>query len=165
MTERRLGQRDFDRRDFHKLTAAALGGLAAGSVLGCGDNKPATPAATPPAATPPATTPAPTAVTAVEKHLCRGLNECKGKGKDGKNSCRGQGICATVMEHTCGGQNDCKGLGGCGETAGANECKEKGGCHVPLMESAWTKVRARKDAEWKEKKLEAGAAPPEAKKG
>ena len=63
MTARPLGQRDLDRRDFHKLTAAALGGLAAGSVLGCGGNKPATPAANPPAA------PGPTAVAAVEKHL------------------------------------------------------------------------------------------------
>jgi hypothetical protein len=95
-------------------------------------------------------------------HLCRGLNECKGKGKGGENACRGQGRCATAKEHACGGQNECKGLGGCGETAGANECKGHGGCHVPLMDDAWAKLRQKKEAEWTEKKLESGAAPAKA---
>jgi len=151
-----MTERPFDRRDFNKLTAAALGGLATGAVLGCGD-KPAPPAAAP-------ATPGPGTVAAAtsEKHLCRGLNECKGKGKGGQNDCRGQGACATVAESTCAGQNECKGLGGCGETAGANECKTKGGCHIPLMEGAWKKVRGRKEAEWKEKSLPSGAAPAKA---
>src|SRR5262245_9477882 len=153
-----MTERPFDRRDFNKLTAAALGGLAAGTILGCGGDKPAPPAAGTPA------TPGPAAVAATtpEKHLCRGLNECKGQGKGGQNACRGQGACATVAESTCAGQNECKGLGGCGETAGANECKTKGGCHIPLMEGAWKKVRERKEAEWKEKKLESGSAPAKA---
>jgi hypothetical protein len=133
-----------DRRDFHKLTTAALGGLAAGTVIGCSRGGP-------PAAGP--------TVAAAELHLCRGLNDCKGQGKDGKNDCRGQGTCATAKEHMCGGQNECKGLGGCGEEVGANSCKEKGGCHVPLMEDAWDKLRKKKEAEWTEKKLPAGAAP------
>ena len=132
-----------DRRDFHKLTAAALSGLAAGAVLGCGGQ----------------TAAPPVAAAATDMHLCRGLNECKGKGMGGDNACRGQGACATAKEHTCGGQNECKGLGGCGETVGANACKGQGGCHVPLMDSAWEKVRKRKETEWKEKKLESGAAP------
>jgi hypothetical protein len=137
-----------DRRDFHRLTAAALGGLAAGSVLGCtGGNSAPAPGGT---------------AAASEKHLCRGLNDCKGQGKGGQNACRGQGACATVAEHTCAGQNECKGFGGCDETAGANECKTKGQCAVPLMDSAWDKVRKRKEAEWKEKNLEAGAAPAKA---
>ena len=139
-----MAKQSIDRRDFHRLTTAALGGLAAGAVLGCkkggGD----------------------TTVTKIDVHLCRGLNDCKGQGKDGKNSCRGQGTCATAKEHTCGGQNDCKRLGGCGETTGANECKGHGGCHVPLMESAWETLRKRKEAEWSEKKLETGPAPPKA---
>ena len=113
-----------DRRDFHRLTAAALSGLAAGAVLGCRSK---------PAANGPAITPIKSDV-----HLCRGLNECKGQGKGGDNACRGQGACATAKEHACSGQNECKGLGGCGGTEGANECKTKGGCHVPLMEGAWT---------------------------
>ena len=101
-------------------------------------------------------------VAKAEVHLCRGLNECKGQGKGGANACRGQGACATAKEHTCGGQNECKGLGGCGEKVGANDCKEMGGCQVPLMEDAWKTLRGRKEAEWTEKKLEAGAAPAKA---
>jgi len=132
-----------DRRDFHKLTAAALGGLAAGSVLGCGGGQDA----------------AQQVVALSEVHLCRGLNNCKGQGKGGDNACRGQGACATAKEHACGGQNDCKSLGGCGETAGENQCKGKGGCHVPLMESAWTKLRDKRQAQWTEKKLEFGQPP------
>ncbi len=139
-------KQSIDRRDFHKLTTAALGGLAAGAVLGCG-KKGGQVTST---------------AAAAELHLCRGLNDCKGQGRDGKNSCRGQGTCATAKEHSCGGQNDCKGLGGCGEDAGANACKGKGGCHVPLMESAWDTLRKKKEAEWTEKKLEVGPAPPKA---
>jgi hypothetical protein len=136
-----------DRRDFNKLTAAALGGLASGTLLGCNSG---------------AKTGGEATVVKVEVHLCRGLNECKGQGKDGKNECRGQGTCATAKEHSCGGQNECKGLGGCGENVGVNECKTKGGCHVPLMDSAWETLRKKKEGEWQEKKLEAGAAPAKA---
>jgi hypothetical protein len=143
-----------DRRDFHKLTTAALGGLAAGSVLGCGKKDTAGPAA--PAGGGEVT------LAKADVHLCRGLNDCKGLGKDGKNDCRGQGICATAREHTCGGQNDCKGLGGCGDDVGANDCKGKGGCHVPLMDDAWATLRKKKELEWGEKKLEVGAAPAKA---
>ena len=140
-----------DRRDFHKLTSAAIGGLAAGSLLGCGKSG-GGPVGVPGGG--------PVDMAKAEVHLCRGLNECKGQGKGGENACRGQGACATAKEHSCGGQNECKGLGGCGETVGANECKTHGGCHVPLMESAWETLRKRKEAEWTEKKLESGSAPP-----
>lgn len=137
-----MNERRFDRREFEKLTAAALGGLAAGSLLGCSGqpNPPAQPAVG-------------------DKHLCRGLNDCKGLGKGGANECRGQGVCATVVSHDCGGHNDCKGLGGCGDTAGANACKGHGGCSVPLMTSAWDKVRKRKETEWGADQKAFGAAP------
>ena len=138
-----------DRRQFNHLAAAALGGLAAGTLAGCSSENPAAPAT----------------ASAGEKHLCRGLNDCKGLGKGGENACRGQGACATVAEHTCGGQNTCKGLGGCGETAGANECAGKGGCHVPLMDDAWNTVRARLETKWKGSQSEFAAAPPAAKDG
>jgi hypothetical protein len=148
-----MSERNIDRRDFHKLTTAALGGLAAGAILGC--NKPGGGAG--------GTAPAgDTAIAKADIHLCRGLNECKGHGKGGENACRGQGACATAKEHSCGGQNECKGLGGCGETVGANDCKTKGGCHVPLMDDAWSTLRKKKEAEWTEKKLESGAAPAKA---
>jgi hypothetical protein len=148
-----MSERQFDRRDFHKLTSAALGGLAAGSVFGCsksGDGSAGKLVGEE------------TTLAKAEVHLCRGLNECKGQGKDGQNSCRGQGTCATAKEHSCGGQNDCKGLGGCGETVGANECKTHGGCHVPLMDSAWETLRKKKEAGWAERKLDSGAAPAKA---
>lgn len=139
---------EFDRRTFNQLTAAALGGIAAGSLAGCGGQKPdAKPAESKAVA------------AAAELHLCRGLNDCKGKGKGGDNTCRGQGACATAKEHACGGQNECKGLGGCGPSAGANECKEQGGCHVPLMPGAWKKLHDKLEAEWTAKKLEFGKAP------
>src|SRR5687767_6776842 len=143
-----MDERTLDRRDFHKLTTAALGGLAAGAVLGC--NKPGGDLTGKPAPG------GETVVAKAEVHLCRGLNDCKGQGKGGGNACRGQGACATAKEHTCGGQNECKGLGGCGEKVGANDCKEMGGCQVPLMEDAWKTLRTRKEAEWTEKKLESG---------
>jgi hypothetical protein len=140
----------FDRRGFNKLTAAALGGLASGATIGCGAGNRGTVAQSDKAA------------ASAEVHLCRGLNECKGQGKDGKNECRGQGSCATAKEHSCGGENECKGLGGCGESVGKNDCKGKGGCHVPLMDSAWDTLRKRKEGEWAEKKLEVGVAPAKA---
>jgi hypothetical protein len=139
-----------DRRDFHKLTTAALGGLAAGATLGCGQKGQQ---AAKPAASEEVT------LAKAEVHLCRGLNECKGQGKDGMNDCRGQGSCATAKEHGCGTQNDCKGLGGCGEKVGANDCKGQGGCHVPLMEDAWATLRKKKEGEWTDKKLQIGDAP------
>jgi hypothetical protein len=146
-----MHQRNLDRRDFHKLTTAALSGLAAGALGGCSKERPVETAKVQDDKA---------AVAAKDVHLCRGLNDCKGLGKDGKNDCRGQGVCATAREHSCGGQNDCKGLGGCGEEVGANECKGKGGCHVPLMDSAWDKLRQRKETEWKAKMLDVGSAPP-----
>jgi hypothetical protein len=139
-----------DRRDFHRLTTAALGGLAAGAMLGC-SSEPAGPSVEV------------TPTRGPEIHLCRGLNECKGQGKGGENACRGQGACATAAAAACGGNNECKGLGGCGETVGANECKGQGGCHIPLMKGAWETLRKRKEAEWGEKSLEFAAAPAAAK--
>lgn len=139
-----MSESSLDRRDFHRLTSAALGGLAAGALLGCNQSSGPT---------------NPGTLQAAELHLCRGLNDCQGKGQGAANDCRGQGACATVKEHSCGGQNDCKGLGGCGEDVGANDCKTKGGCHVPLMDSAWEKLRKRKEAEWTEKKLPSSPAP------
>jgi len=138
---------NLDRRKVNRLTAAAFGGLAAGSLLGCGGGEKADAVAD--------ATPKPTG----DVHLCRGLNDCKGKGKGGDNACRGQGSCAS-FEASCGGQNECKGLGGCGSNPGANDCKGQGGCHVPLMAGAWETVRKRLEEEWTAKELAFGEAPP-----
>jgi len=151
-----MAEQKLDLRDFNQLTAAALGGLAAGSLLGCNQG------AKTPAAGGDKAPGGETTMAKAEIHLCRGLNECKGQGKDGKNDCRGQGNCATATHHDCSGKNECKGLGGCGGKEGANDCKGKGGCSVPLMEGAWETLRKKKEAEWSEKKLESGAAPAKA---
>jgi hypothetical protein len=120
---------DLNRREFHALAAAAVGGAIAGSIAGCsktakktGDGK---------------TTDGQVAGTPKELHLCKGLNTCEGKGADGKNSCKGQGSCATYKHHACSEQNDCKGQGGCQGKVGTNDCKKQGGCNVPLTDDAW----------------------------
>ena len=152
---------NLNRRTFHKLSLAALGGAVSGTLAGCGETPaPVTPptTGTTPAGTPDTGTQV--AATAGEGHLCRGLNNCKNQGADGKNACAGQGTCATKEWHnTCGGNNACKGRGGCGENPGLNSCKTEGGCHVPLMDDAWTKVRARMEEKWKKDGKEFGAAP------
>lgn len=166
---------ELNRRDFHRLTMAAFGGALAGSVVGCGETAPPKPVdssktdtskpETPTAATPsdsPAddALAASVAAVAIEKHVCRGLNDCKNHGHKGENECAGQGDCATVEHHTCGGDNACKGQGGCGEKAVENDCKGKGGCHVPLMNDAWAKARKIFEAKMKKDGKPFKAAPP-----
>jgi len=160
--------RDYlSRRDFHKLSAAALGGLCAGSLIGCGEQAskpgPKTGDAGTPKSSDLGTKPADTkAVAAVAgQHACRGLNDCKGQGRDHKNSCAGQGTCYTVS-HDCSGKNDCKYLGGCGGENGLNNCKGKGGCgHFPIAEEdVWKKARAAFEARRKEAGKPVGPAPP-----
>ena len=143
-----MSESNFDRRRFHELSAAALGGL----MVGCSGG----------------TNPVPSkkiektggeTAAVNEKHLCRGLNDCKGQSKSAKNECRGQGDCATLASHDCGGHNECKEQGGCGEAAGLNECKGKGGCHVPLMESAWNTIRKRLEDKWSKGNTKFSPAP------
>ncbi len=149
---------DLSRRDFNRLTAAAFGGIVAGSIAGCAKEEPK-PAASTPAAGTPATSAAgdPPAVTAaVEKHACRGLNSCK----TDKNACAGQSACATVS-HECATMNDCKYQGGCGENPGSNECKGMGDCHVPMKpeHGAWEKARMAFEERMKAQKKEFGKPP------
>ena len=135
------------RRDFSKLASAALSGMVAGALLtGCD---------------PGAKDAKDKAVAAGgAKNACRGLNECKGQGGDGKNGCAGQGTCATTAHHSCGGQNDCKNLGGCGTTPGTNECKGQGGCGVPMSHGdAWDRARVAFEARMKATNKTVGAAP------
>ena len=126
--ETQTPERDPSRRDFHRLTLAAVGGLMAGLAQPGqlvqaddqnkkGDNKSKKPAK-----------------PSKEIHVCRGLNSCKGQGidwdfdGDGKldtNACAGQGACATAKHVSCNNENDCKGQGGCGSTAGTMTAKAK----------------------------------------
>jgi hypothetical protein len=147
-----MNDTSINRRDFNRLSMAALGGLVAGSVAGCG--KKTEPGGTPAAPGQPrgeaASEPKATGDTAaaenpmlVDPHVCRGLNTCKGKGKTGENACAGQGACATAVAHQCASHNECKGQGGCGQLPGQNACKGEGGCAVPLTGDMWEKARAK----------------------
>lgn len=137
---------NYNRRDFNKLTSAALGGLLAGISSGC----------TPPG---PGTGTTTSTAAAAEIHLCRGLNTCKGKGTDGKNACAGQGTCASVKEHSCSGSNECKGQGGCGNNPGENSCKGQGSCSVPLMDKQWDMLRKKFEERMKKDNKPFGTAP------
>ena len=114
-----------NRRDFNKVLGAVGVSLAAGARLRADEKK---------------------ADDKTPKHVCGGMNECKGQGgcktgeggAAGKNSCKGKGGCATSAHHDCRGKNDCKGQGGCGTKEGGpgkNSCKGTGGCAVPIKES------------------------------
>lgn len=156
----------FDRRQFHHLALAALGGIAAGSAMGCGTQNP-DPSNSSGAGT--ADTGATsTELTAAEQillsepHVCRGLNTCKGLGRSKENACAGMGTCASVADQVCATHNECKGQGGCGSNPGMNECKGQGGCHIPLMEDAWTKARESFESGMKKQGKEFGTAPAKA---
>ena len=111
------------------VLAAAVTGLLLGSTTGCANPQESSATSQP--------------MPGGEKHICKGHNECQGKGGcasgnngcAGKNTCKGNGGCATARS-SCKGQNDCKGLGGCktakNECAGHNECKNHGGCAVSV---------------------------------
>jgi hypothetical protein len=135
---------DLSRRDFGKLALAALAGISAGATVLAADDKKSAVAKSPLLSDP---------------HACRGLNTCKGKGADKKNSCAGTGQCATAAHHGCGSQNECKGQGGCGAQPGENACKEKGECSVPMHASAWKKARARYEELMKTAGKKFGKAP------
>jgi len=140
-----LTSSNLSRRDFSKLTAAAFGGVLLGSTL-------ITRAAEKEKKHDPE-------LLLQDKHVCRGLNTCKGKGKGADNSCAGMGNCAIAEKHSCKGENSCKGLGGCGEYPGQNSCKGLGGCEVPLKEKTWKKARKAFEAQMKKAGKTVGDAP------
>jgi hypothetical protein len=129
---------DLTRRDFNKLTLAALGGAVAGGALaGCsqeGGSGDETELASGNASET-------DTILMSEPHVCRGLNTCKNMGAAKDNECAGMGTCASAEQQSCGGRNECKGQGGCGETPGQNTCSAKGDCSVPLNDKAWAKAR------------------------
>lgn len=168
---------DLNRRDFHKLTAAALGGMVAGSAVGCGGGDAGKGTKPADKGTKPADKGAGSGTTSEkgggdavavndwtgDVHVCRGLNACKGKGMGGTNSCAGQGACATAKAHDCHTHNDCKFQGGCEESAGTNACKGKGDCAVPLNDGTWKKARAKFEAAMTKAEKKFGDAPAAAK--
>lgn len=100
-----------DRRDFTKAMGAVVAGMAAGTRLFAEEKK------------------APAKADVTDKHVCKGMNDCKGKG----------GCASDAAKHACKGKNECKGKGGCAvpvnrahidadKAAGKHACKGKGGC-------------------------------------
>lgn len=143
-----MAHSELNRRDFQRLSMAALGGALAGAGPGYAADKKEeekNPLLSDP-------------------HVCRGINTCKAKGADKKNACAGQGTCATAKAHSCHAENDCKGQGGCGAKPGENACKGKGECAVPLGNPAWKKARKRFEELMKKAGKEFGDAPPPKKK-
>ncbi len=146
-----------NRRDFQRLTAAAMGGLLAGAAFGNsaqadeGDDSPQDKAPKKDKKKNP---------ILGEPHICRGINMCKGLGASKDNACAGQGACATAAAHLCHYKNECRGQGGCGAKPGENECKGKGECGVPLSSGAWKKARKRFEELMKAEGKEVGPAPP-----
>ncbi len=131
-----MNDSSLNRRDVIRLSMAALGGLVAGTLIGCGGQNKTGGDLNGAGDT--------ASLLLNDPHVCRGINTCKNKGKPGTtNECAGQGTCATVASHDCNGLNDCKGHGGCGERPGQNECKGKGNCAVPLSDKTWPKARKR----------------------
>jgi hypothetical protein len=141
-------QNSLSRRDFGKLTMAVFGGVLLGTTF-------AGQAAESDAKHDPE-------LLMQDKHVCRGLNTCKAKGKGSDNSCAGTGKCAIAEAHSCKGDNACKGQGGCGEYAGQNSCKGQGSCEVPLSEKTWKKTRKAFEAQMKKAGKTVGEAPKKA---
>lgn len=135
----------FSRREFQKLSLAAL----SGALVGTGLTNQARADKKDPKKDP----------FLEEPHICRGLNTCKNLGQDKKNACAGQGVCATAKAHDCSAENDCRGQGGCGEKPGQNACKSKGECAVPLKDASWKKARARFEEVMKKAGKKVGPAP------
>ena len=139
-----------NRRDFQRLTAAAIGGLVAGgSLASAADEKP------------PGKDKDKSPLLG-EPHICRGLNVCKGLGAKKDNACAGQGACATAAGHSCHADNECRGQGGCGAKPGENACKGKGECGVPLSSKTWVKARKRFEELMMKEGKKFGPAPPKA---
>jgi hypothetical protein len=166
-----MTQPEMNRRDFTRWTAAAFGGVVAGSIAGCaggsdtdapaGGTGGAMDAEGSGAASPPAEGTPDVAYLLEEPHVCRGLNTCEGKGAGGDNACAGEGTCHTANKHTCHYENECKGQGGCGAHPGQNACKGQGECGVPLSKPTWETARAAFEKAMEAAGKQVGAAPAE----
>ena len=151
-----MDSNELSRRQFAKLTAAAVGGLMAGVNTTLAEDK-----------KPEHKDPKKDGFPWLQDpHVCRGLNHhCKEEVKGKKNECAGQANFPTVKEHTCKGMNECAGEGGCGEKPGENMCKGKGECAVPLMDKPWAIAPKNFEAAMKKADKKFGDAPAKPKKG
>jgi hypothetical protein len=172
---------ELSRREFHRLTVAAFGGVVAGAAIGCGDNgddagsgggrddETTTGDATQTDATISADNSQGNGEQELvggerpELNACLGLNQCKQYGKNpGEHDCAGYGACATAKSHDCATKNECKYLGGCAGKSGTNECRGQGGCQMPLVpfgDESWQQARTAFEKRMKEAGVKVGAAP------
>lgn len=145
-----MANNDLSRRDFTRLAALAVGGLAAGLTAARAEDKKPAKKDTKKDGFP----------WLQEPHICRGLNPtCKGEVAGKKNECAGQAAAPTVAEHKCKGMNDCAGEGGCGEKPGENACKGMGECAVPLSDKTWAIARKNFEAAMTKAGKKFGPAP------
>jgi len=144
-----MSKPDVNRRNFHKLTMAAFGGMVAGA--GSSSLAQAQEGNKPKINVDPA-------LLLSDPNVCRGLNTCDGKGK-GDHACAGQAACTSVAAHSCAGENECKGQGGCGGYPGQNVCQSKGKCAVPLKAEVWKLARKQFEQLMKDNGKMVGAAP------
>ena len=137
-----MQDQNWTRRDFTRLSTAALGGILLGArAIAYADTK------------------AEESLLLKEPHVCRGLNTCKSLGADKQNACAGMGVCATAAHHVCRTHNECKGQGGCGAKPGENACKGMGDCAVPLGAKPWKTARTNFESAMKKAGKKFGAAP------
>ena len=142
---------NLSRRDFARLAAVAVGGLAVGASAAVADDKKPEHKDKDKDGFP----------WLQDPHICRGLNhKCKEEVKGKKNECAGQAHYPTVKEHKCKGMNDCAGEGGCGEKPGENACKGMGECAVPMSEKTWKIARKNFEAAMTKAGKKFGDAPP-----
>jgi hypothetical protein len=144
-----MEESQLNRRDFQRLTAAAVGGLLAGAAV----QQSAFGADAPPKKDKNKNP------MLGEPHVCRGINMCKGLGASKDNTCAGQGACATAKAHGCHGDNECRGQGGCGAKPGENNCKGMGECGVEMQGKTWKKARDRFEALMAKEGKKVGPAP------
>jgi hypothetical protein len=145
-----MHESNLNRRDFQRITAAAVGGLLAGAASG----RSAFAADAPPQKDQNKNP------MLGEPHVCRGINMCKGLGAGKQNACAGQGTCATAKAHGCHADNECRGQGGCGAKPGENSCKAMGECAVPMSGKTWKKARAKFEELMTKEGKKVGPAPP-----
>ena len=145
-----MERKDLNRRDFARLTAAAFGGMIAGTTVGCGDAEKKE-KESPAGKTSKESAPPPASSDSPKKARPPGYVNPKRNGDDhkgaeelqksikagegdyvmlsGKNVCRGLNVC---KQHK-GGDNSCAGRGDCAVAKAhschaENECKGQGGC-------------------------------------
>ena len=137
-----------NRRDFQRLTAAALGGVIGGSMHApprrCGRRHGEVAAGRTPR-------------LSRAEHL-QGEKRLR-RDQRQERHVPAKAAAPRPRSTTAKARIPAKGQGGCGEHPGENTCKAKGSCEVPLKDKAWDKARANFEAAMKKAGKKFGPAP------